>query len=160
MNVDLAVWTLIVFLVLLGVLWKFAWGPIMDALDARERYVGDNIAAAEAKHEEAKQLIAAHQAQLDKAADEVRGLLEEARRDAEATKSQIVAEAKQAADDERVRALRDIEQATDAAMKRLAERTANVAVDLASSAVQQSLTPDIQSRMVRDAMEKFADTAS
>ena len=159
-DVDLAVWTGIVFLVLLAVLAQFAWGPIVAALEARERYVIDNIEAAEAKHEDAKQLFAEHQAQLEHAADEVRELLEEARRDAETTKAQIVAEAKRAADDERQRAIRDIDQAKDSAMKQLAEQSANVAVDLASSAIGDSLTPEIQSRMVRDALDKFAAAES
>ena len=44
---DLAIWTGIVFLVLLLVLWKFAWGPIASGLDQREQAVADQIAAAE-----------------------------------------------------------------------------------------------------------------
>ena len=98
-DVDLAICTAIVFFVLLGVLGKFAWPAIVAALDEREQKIANNIAAAEAKHEEAKALLAAHEAKLAAAADEVRELLEEARRDAEHTKSQIIDEAKKAAED-------------------------------------------------------------
>src|SRR5690606_35275777 len=48
---DLAVYTFIIFLLLLGVLWKFAWGPIAAALDKREQKIADHIAAAEKSHE-------------------------------------------------------------------------------------------------------------
>jgi F-type H+-transporting ATPase subunit b len=153
---DLAIWTAVVFLVLLAVLGKFAWPPIVEALEQRERRIADQIAAAEAKHEEAKQILAQHEARLASAADEVRALLEEARRDAEHTKAQIVAEARQAAQTEHDRALRDVQQATDVAMKQLAETSAVLAVQLASKVVQEEISPAQQDRLVREAVGRLA----
>ena len=157
-DLDLAVWTGVIFVFLFYVLNKFAWPQISAALVEREKRIEDNIAAAEAKQEEAKQLLAQHEAKLAGAADEVRGLMEEARRDAEYTKSQIVAEAKQAADAERDRAIRDVQRATDHAMKGLAETSANLAVDLAEQVVRQNITPDQQARFVREALDKLGVT--
>ena len=91
---DLAIFSAIVFLLLLGILGKFAWPAIVTALEEREQSIADNISSASAKHEEAKQLLSEHEAKLALASGEVRELLEEARRDAEHTKSQIVDEAK------------------------------------------------------------------
>lgn len=153
---DLAIWTVIIFLLLLAVLWKFAWGPIVQALDAREKVVADYLAAAEAKHEEAKGLLAAHEARLAMAKDEVREMLEEARRDAEATKAQIVSEAEAAAKAHRDRAIRDVEQARDSAVRSLAETSANLAVDLAGKVVRQNLTGAQQAELVREAIGKLA----
>ena len=153
---DLAIWTGIIFLVLLVVLGKFAWPPIVEALEQRERRIADQIAAAEAKHEEAKQILAQHEARLASAADEVRALLEEARRDAEHTKAQIVAEARQAAQTEHDRALRDVQQATDVAMKQLAETSAVLAIQLASKVVQEEISPAQQDRLVREAVGRLA----
>ena len=93
---DLAIYTIVVFLLLLAILSKFAWPVVIEALEEREKKIEGNISAAAAKHDEAKQLLAEHEAKLARAADEVRELLEEARRDAEHTKGQIIAEAKQA----------------------------------------------------------------
>ena len=157
---DLAIFTGIVFLVLLAVLGKFAWPPIVKALEERERRIADHIAAAEAKQEEARQVLAQHEAKLAAAADEVRALLEEARRDAEHTKSQIVAEARQAAQAEHDRALRDVQQATEVAMKQLAETSATLAVDLASKVVQQELSAAHQDRLVREAVGRLATSPS
>jgi F-type H+-transporting ATPase subunit b len=153
-------WTLLVFLVLLGVLWWFAWGPITKALQDRESGITSEIAAASAKHEDAKRLLAAHEAKLATAADEIRELLEEARRDAEHTKQEILAEAKSAALAERERAVREVEIARDAALKQLAETSANVAIKLASSAVRQNLTADQQSRIVRESLSMIGNTAN
>ena len=157
-DLDLAWWTLVVFGVLFFILSKFAWPVISAALVEREKRVEDNIAQAEAKHEEAKQLLAEHEARLAGTADEVRALLEEARRDAEHTKAHILEDAKKAADAERDRAIRDVQRATDHAMKGLAETSANLAVDLAEKVVRQTITPEQQSVLVRDALDKLGVT--
>lgn len=156
---DLAIYTVVVFGLLLAVLYKFAWGPIVEALDAREQTVQDHLAAAAAKHEEAKGLLAAHEARLATAKDEVREMLEEARRDAEATKAQIVAEADAAAKAHRDRAIREIDQARDGAVRQLAETSANLAVDLAGKVVRQNLSADQQAELVREATSKLASSA-
>ena len=155
-DLDLAVWTGVVFAVLLFVLSKFAWPTISAALVERESRIEGNIADAAAKHEEAKQLLIQHEAKLAGAADEVRALLEEARRDAEGTKAQILEEAKKLSDQERERAVRDVERATDAAMRSLAETSANLAVDLAGKVVKQNISPDQQAELVRDALNRLA----
>ena len=157
-DLDLAIWTGVVFLVLFFVLSKFAWPQISVALVEREKRIEDNIASAEAQREEAKLLLAQHEAKLATAADEVRALMEEARRDAEGTKMQIVADAKKDADAERDRAVRDVERATENAMKSLAETSANLAVDLAAKVVKQNVTADQQAQLVRDALSKLAAT--
>lgn len=149
---ELAVYSLVVFLVLMALLSKFAWPKIAAALDARDRAISDNIAAAQEKHDQAAALLAEHQAKINAAAEEVRQMLEEARRDAEATKGQIVTEAREAADAERQRALRDIENAKDGAVKGLAEQSAALAVDLASRVVRQEISQERQSEIVREAL--------
>jgi len=155
-DIDLAIWTGVVFAVLFFVLSKFAWPSISEALEEREKNIAGNIADAQANHEESKRILAEHEAKLGLAADEVRGLLEEARRDAEHTKAQIIADAKHLADQERERAVLDIKRAADTAMKTLAETSANLAVDLAGKVVKQNITPDQQASLVREALGKLA----
>jgi len=77
---DLAIWTAVIFLLLLFVLGKFAWPQITAALEERERKIANNIAAAEALQNEAKRLLAEHEAKLAATAGEVRALLDEAPR--------------------------------------------------------------------------------
>lgn len=156
---DLAICTAVVFGLLLFLLNKFAWPAISLALVEREQRIENSIAEAEAKHEEAKLMLAQHEAKLASAADEVRELLEEARRDAEHTKVQIIAEAKQAADQERDRAVRDVERAAESALKQLAESSANMAVDLAGKVIQQNITSEQQAQLVRDALSSLAATS-
>jgi F-type H+-transporting ATPase subunit b len=144
--------------VVLGILWKFAWGPIAEALDHREKAIAGNIQAAVDKHDEAKHMLAEYEKRLASAAGEVRELLEEARRDAEHTKGEIIAEAKAAARAEQDRSLREVRAATDAALKELAETSATLAVDLAGKIVREKITAEDQTRLVRDMLAKLPTT--
>ena len=153
---DLAVFSGVVFLLLVAILGKYAWPAIVMALDERERMIADNIAAAAAKHEDAKRLLGDYEAKLALAAGEVRELLEEARRDAEATKTRIAAEARQAADEEKGRVLRDIERAKDSALHELAQVSADVAIDLTRRVVGESLSTDRQNQIVREALSMMS----
>jgi F-type H+-transporting ATPase subunit b len=155
-DIDLAIWTGVVFLLLFLVLRTFAWPQIVEALEERERKIADNMAAAEARHEEAKRLLAEHEARLAATAGEVRALLDEARRDAEHTRKLIADKGHQDAQDELARALREIDRAKDAAVQELAVASANVAIDLARKVVREQLTPDQQSQIVREALGKLA----
>ena len=154
-STDLALWTLIVFVVLLVVLRKFAWGPIIGGLEKRESTIADHIAEAERNHLEAKRLLSQHEQKLNEAAAEVRELMEQARREAEQARQAILAEAKQGADAERTRALHDIEAAADQAMESLAERSAQLAVELAGKILKSKLTSEDHDRLIQEAISKF-----
>lgn len=155
---DLAIWTFVVFIVLLLVLSKFAWGPIVEALENREKGIADNIAAAEATKEEARRLLADYERKLADASNEVRELLEEARRDAEHTKGQILAEAKAAAEAEHRRATREVNSAKDVALHAIAEAGADMAVDLASRIVKKQLNAADHTQLIREAVAQFPQT--
>jgi F-type H+-transporting ATPase subunit b len=157
---DLAIFTALIFGVLLLVLWWFAWKPISEALERREHTIAENIASAERVAADAKVMLADYERKLSGAADEVRGMLEEARRDAEATKQEIVTEARVAAKAEQDRATREIGVAKDAALKELAERSADLAVELAGKLIRTKLTKDDHAGLVNDALGKFVGSAA
>ena len=153
---DLAIYTAIVFLIVLIVLWRFAWGPISKALDDRERHIADNIAAAERQNQEARRLLAEYHKKLEQAQGEVREVMEEARRDARHTHDEILVKAREEAQRERDRAIRDIDLATQAALKELGEKSVDLAVQLAGKIVATNLSGDDHARMVKEAVARFA----
>lgn len=152
---DLAIYTFVVFLVLFVVLAKFAWGPIAEGLDKREKGIADNIAAAQRSNEEAKALLAQYETKLAAAQEEVRGILDEARRDAEFTQQQILAKAQAEAEATRERAVREIDAASAVAMKELAEHGSQLAVQLAGKIVGSELNSAGHARLIQDALTKF-----
>jgi F-type H+-transporting ATPase subunit b len=155
---DLTIWTAVVFLVVLAILYKFAWGPICEGLQKRESEIAAQIAEAQRKNEEARQLLADYAKKLAAAQDEVRGLIEQGRRDAEKVGQQLLDKAREEARIERQRAVQQIESATLAALKELAERSATLAVDLAGKIVGSQLKAADHSRLIDQAVAEFSQS--
>lgn len=152
---DLAIYTLLVFVLLVVGLRKFAWGPIASALDAREQHVASQLADAERKAVEAKQLLTQYEQQLMGAAEQVRGILEEARRDAETTRSDILAQARHEAQAEMERGKREIELAKDQALKEVAEVASRQAIDVAAKLLKSHLQAGDQAQLVEQIVARF-----
>ncbi len=154
-DIDLAIFTVLIFALLLAVLWKFAWGPISQALDLREKKIADNIAAAEQCNVEAKRLLGEYEAKLAAAREEVRGIIDEARRDAEHAGQEILTKARADAQAETQRGKHEIETATAQALDELSRTSANLAVDLAGRIVKSKLTAADHTRLIEDALASF-----
>jgi F-type H+-transporting ATPase subunit b len=153
--VDLGLFTLVIFLGLLAVLTKFAWKPIMEGLDAREKSISDSIESAAKAKEEADSKLKQYEDKLAKAHDEAAAVLAEARQDAVSAKERILAEANEEAVRTRDRAMADIETAKSAAIQELAETSANSAVDLAGSIVGRSLKKDDHAKLIEESLKRF-----
>ena len=157
---DLAVWSFAVFLALLAILTKFAWKPIMQGLEKREDGIARQIAETKASNEEAKRMLASYERRLSEASEEVRGMLEEARRDADTTRQSIVAEARKAAEEELSRATREIRLAKDDALSQIAEKAGHLAVEVAGKFLRDKLGHDDQARLVRDSVASLSNLPS
>ncbi len=118
-KLGLIIWTLLAFVVVLFILGKFAWKPIVKSLNEREHNIADSLATAERVRAEMAQLQSENEALLAKAREERGQLLKEARetRDkmvsdakeqAKAEASRIVAEAQQAIEQQKMAALIDV----------------------------------------------------
>ncbi|MCX7417106.1 MAG: F0F1 ATP synthase subunit B [Planctomycetia bacterium] len=147
---DLAIWSVAVFLLLLGLLTKFAWKPIMQGLEKREQGIADLIATTQAANEDARQMLASYERRLAVASDEVRSMLDEARRDADVTRQAIIAEARKAAEEEQARAKQAIGLARDDALSQIAEKAGDLAVEVAGKFLREKLGKDDHARLVRD----------
>ena len=152
---DMALWSLVIFLILFAILAKFAFKPIAEALDAREKAVADNIASAEAANLEAKSTLKQYQQKLDEARDEVRGIIAEARKDAQRNADGIIEKAKEAAQQEAQRAQKEIEAQTDLALQQLAERSATLATNLAGKMIRAEVKPEHHRELIRGALDEF-----
>jgi F-type H+-transporting ATPase subunit b len=152
---NLAVWTAVVFLLLLAILWKFAWGPLADGLDKREKHVADQIAQANEANQKAKDLLAAYEQKLADSQNEVRAILEKGRRDAEQVGRTMLDKAKADAKAEGERMLKQIDAATTGAIKELADRSATLAVELAGKIVHARLNPKDHAKLIEQAVAGF-----
>lgn len=152
---DLPIWTALVFLVLMAILWKFAWGPLAQGLDKRERGIADQISQAEQSNRQAKELLDQYGQKLADSKDEVRGILDKARRDAELLGRQMLEDTKQEARAEQQRAVEQIDTATANALKELARQSSTLAVELAGKILRAELKPEDHSQLIEQAVSNF-----
>lgn len=152
---ELAIFTAIEFLLVLAILGKFAWNPIVEALDKREEEIAGQIKSAEESNQEAKRLLGEYEQKLQAASVEVQEMIARARQDAEVQASKIVSEANAAAANERDRSLKAIEAAKNSALRELADKTVDTAVGLARQVIQTNISPDDRRRLLDDALQQF-----
>ena len=154
---PLMVSTVIVFLVLLGVLWKFAWGPLSEALDERERKQAETIAARPrlANRRGVQRLLAEHKRQMESAAEQVRQMLEDARRQSEANGAAMLQKAQAEVEATRQRAEREIGTAKDQALSEIWSKTADLAVSVAGKVLSKEMTGDDHRRLVETASNEL-----
>ncbi|QDU98539.1 F0F1 ATP synthase subunit B [Lignipirellula cremea] len=152
---DLAIVTLIIFLLLVVFLGKFAWGPIMTALDQREKSVADQLDQARRSADKADQTLKEYQAKLAAALEEAKQIGANARKDAEIVREKLLAEAQEAAARERQRAIEDIRLAKESALQELAQKSVDQAVALAGGIIRRELKAGDHSQLIREALEQF-----
>lgn len=157
---DLGIFTLVVFVLLLAILGKYAWGPMLSGLDAREAGLHKVHADAETARGEAQKALDEIKARLSKAHEEVRAMLDEARRDGQAVKDQLKADAAADIQSERARGLKEIEMARDQALQDIYKQSVQLASLLSTKAIKRELTPGDHSRLVDEALADLKQTLS
>jgi F-type H+-transporting ATPase subunit b len=154
-NVVVSIATIVTFLLLLVILTKTAWKPILTGLQAREKGIRDQIEGAEKANAAAKALLSEYEQRLAHATDEARAIVEEGRRDAQAVRGKIEAEARAAAADERDRAVRDIDLARQKALKDIYDEVARVATEVAGRIVQREIRPEDHKKLVEQGLSQL-----
>jgi F-type H+-transporting ATPase subunit b len=151
-RIDLAIWTVVVFLLLLFVLSKYAWNPMLDALQKREENIHAAINEAKQAREEARQIQGQLASERAKIAEETRAAMDVARRDAQQLRDTMMAQAKADIQADRDRLHRELESAKDSALKEIWDQTAQLATLVSAKAIRRQLTPDDHRRLVDEAL--------
>lgn len=140
--VGLIFWTTITFILLLFLLGKFAWKPILAAIKTREKGIEDALASAEHALNDMRELKAANEIILTQARTERDAMLKEARE----TKDTIVAEAKQRAQSEYDRivasAREQITNEKNSAVAELKNQVAVLSIEIAEKILKSELSND------------------
>ncbi|UCG15740.1 MAG: F0F1 ATP synthase subunit B [Phycisphaerales bacterium] len=155
-NLGNIIWTLITFLAVVFVLGKFAWGPILRALQKREEFIGDSLRQAKEDREQAQAQLKEYTEQLDKARADASAIVDEGRRDAEVVKRRISNEARAEADAMLERAKREIATARDSAVKELYQLTAKLSTEVAARVIRAELDSKAHERLIEESIEELA----
>ena len=154
-DADLALFTLIIFIGLLAVLTRYAWKPLMSALDDREKSIEDNLQSAAQANEQAQANLRQYEEKLAGVSDEAKAIIDEARQDAIAHKDRIVEDAKAEAARQREAAVAEINSAKVQAIRELAEKSVDSAVSLAGNIVGRSLDKSDHAKLIDDSIKRF-----
>jgi F-type H+-transporting ATPase subunit b len=156
---DLGLWTLVVFGLLLYVLRRLAWKPMLQGLHNREARIREALDEARRARDEAQSLEARLQKQMDQAQDKVRQILEEARRDAHRNTDEMLTQTRAEIQTERDRLRREIEMARDQALHQIWTQTAQLASQISAKAIHREVNVDDHRRLVDEAIAEMGQAA-
>ncbi len=145
-------WTLVVFGLVLIVLGKYAWGPMLDGLKAREDFIRESLETAKHDRDQAEVRLKEYDDKLTEARAEATAVVEEGRRDAEVLRQRVEEEARAEAEKMLGRAKREIGIAKETAVKDLYTLSGSLATDIASRIVARELNKDDHERLIDESI--------
>ena len=153
---DLALWSLIVFVLFLFILKKFAWLPMIEGLDKRESGIRKAITDAEEARRKSQALLADYEQKLKTAEQTVQAMVAEARRDAERTGQDLISSAQREVEAVRDRAKDDIRQAKDTALSEVFKQMNVQIVKATEHVLGRALQDGDQDRLVDEALAEVS----
>jgi F-type H+-transporting ATPase subunit b len=152
-------WSLLTFIAVLVVLGKFAWKPILGALQKREEFIRESLKKAQRDREESEARLKEYMQKIEAARAEAMAIVQEGRRDAEVLKHRLEEKGREEAEATMARAVREIQIASDTAVKNLYTLTANLATDVASRIIRKELNAADHERLVAEALDELETSA-
>ena len=149
-NPGLIVWTVITFVLLLLILRKVAWKPILSALDQRETTIKESLEKAEQAKQDAIQILKQNEANLARAEEESQKIIEQSRQYAEKLKEQMLQASKTHAQKIVDDASAEIERKNEAAFDELKAQIAGIAVDAAERILKENINPELNKKLVNN----------
>ncbi len=152
-----AVWTLVIFIAVVVVLGRYAWGPLLSALQQREKFIRDCLLKAKEDREAAEARLAEYEERLRQARAEATAIVEEGRRDAEVVKARIEREAREEYERMVERARRDIDLAKGSALRELYATSASLATDIAGRILEREISTSDHERLIAEAIDEISN---
>jgi len=147
---GIVIWIAITFVVFVWALYKLAWGPILNALDKREKNIQESLDAAEKAMKRAEEISRKNDEALKKAEIEAQRLRKEAKEEAEKIRAEIIEKARTDAEQVKDQTLASIEQEKQKAMLELRTHVAELAVEAAEKILNSELDKTKNKKLVDD----------
>jgi F-type H+-transporting ATPase subunit b len=152
---GLFIWSVLTFLILVALLYKFAFNPLMRLQKARQADIHQSIVDAENLRDEAQQLLADYKLQLAQARQEAEAIIERARKAGESTKAEVLEEARVQSEATLAKARRQIERDTNQALQKIREEAADLAITATAKVARSSLSEEDQLRLIQEAINEI-----
>jgi len=150
-----ALWTVIIFVVLLAILYPTAWKSVLKGLKTREQRIRSDIAEAEAARSKAEATLREYNTQLASAENRVREMINSAAKDGERIATEIRMRATQEAEESKKRAMRDIDTARQQALAEIYQRAAELSTSIAEKILRRNINAEDQKDLVKRSLDEL-----
>lgn len=145
---GLFIWTIVTFMVLLALLAKFAWHPLLDALDSRQESIRKSLDDAQRARQELEQIHQESARILGTARIEAEAIVASTRADAERLREELKQKARAEATNLVKSAERQIEMETARALQQIRKEAVDLSVAIASKLIRRNLTKEDNERLI------------
>ena len=159
-SVWTAIWSLAIFFILLAVLGKYAWKPVVRMLQEREEKISATLAESEKGRQEAMTLLEQYRRQLAESAAEAAKLMQKTQTEAEKVKQEIVTQARTEAEDARKRAVEQIEASKNEAIASLFGEAGNIGARIAGQILQREIKPEDHRVLIEQTVQQISKEQS
>ena len=152
---GLYIWTIVVFLVLLALLGKFAWRPLLEALEKRQESIRRSLDDAAKAKQELERLQVESQRILAEARAEAEAIVARTREDANRLRDEMRQKAQQEAANIVKNAQKQIELETARALQQLRHEAVDLSVAIASKLLQRNVSKEDNERLIEDTFRQL-----
>ena len=152
---GLFIWTIVTFLVLLALLGKFAWRPLLEALESRQERIRKSLEDADRARQELERLQQESAKMMQQARIEAESIVAQTRTDAERLREELKQKAKEEADNILRNAQQQIQLQTRQAIQQIRHEVADIAVSLASKLLERNLAKEDNARLIDDTLKQI-----
>jgi F-type H+-transporting ATPase subunit b len=154
-NPGLIIWTVVTFVILLLILKKVAWKPILTSLSERENFILESLKKAEVAQKEAEKLIQDNKVSITKAEEEAQKIVAQGRDYAEKLKAQILEESKTEAKKMIDNAKAEIERKNQEAFNNIKSQVAEIAINAAEKIIKENLDKEKNTQLVNKLIDEL-----
>jgi F-type H+-transporting ATPase subunit b len=152
---GLFIWTILVFLVLLTLLAKFAWKPLLQSLEVRQNTIAKALDDAQKAKVELERLNQESEAIIRRARGEADSIITASRADSERLREEMRQKARSESEGIVKNAERQIQLETARALQQIRHEAADLGVAIASKLIQRNLTKEDNEKLIDDALKQL-----
>ena len=150
---GLYIWSLVIFLLVLLILKKYAWTPLLDFLDQREIEISDSLAMAESAKADLEKVKEESEKILNEAKNQGKSIVSDSKQKAEDSANKILNDAKAKSDEFVLDAKKKIDVEKKKAIKEIKEEVVGLSLDLASQVLQRNVKDEDNNKFVDSSLK-------
>lgn len=151
------VFAIVSFAILLGLLKKYAWAPMLGKMEERENYIANELDVAEKNRVEAEKATLEANENLNRTRQEAQSIIDEAKKAGVKQEEAIIQSAEISAEKIKEAAREEIRQEKDRAIEALQEQVASLSVQIATKVIEKEINVEDQERLISDYMKQIGE---